>query len=237
MPIWRRKSKEKPDKKPEISDLYSNLGTDMKKSLEEANEKAERTLEKGLIKISEDHPSLLPEDVTNKLLSLKTKVDLPPVLFPPSFFEKPRFRGKRDFYERLAIDIIVFGMSYQRSYGTYPARNEFPNLFLKNRNWWDCEPDDIDEALKILLSSGTVTEVEDGKLVFEDIDFSGNMCELLKFVTSDNRAAQGITIDDISDEFPYWNDDLIESLLEKAITENLAVKDSDGKTIYFKAFN
>lgn len=237
MPLWRRKSKEKPTKEPEIADLYSNLGTDMKNSLDDAKERAERTLEQGMIEISEDHPSLLPEDVTNKLLSLKAKVNLPPVLFPSSFFEKPRFRGKRDFYERLAIDIIVFGMSYQRSYGRYPDRNKFPIIFLKNRTWWECETDDIDEALNILLSSGTVTEVEEGGLVFEDIDFSGNMSELLKFVTSDNRAAQGITVEDILAEFPYWANDLIESLVEKAITENLAVKDTDGKTVYFKAFN
>ncbi|MFW9998056.1 MAG: hypothetical protein ACFFD4_38795 [Candidatus Odinarchaeota archaeon] len=233
MPLWKKNKKDKEQQPPDVRDLYENFGSGLKKTLENSEIKAEKNLRQGLEKISEDHPSFLPEDVTNRLLTLKTRVQLPPVLFPPSFFEKPRYRGKKEFFEKLANDCVVFGTSYQRSFGKYPKESSFPANFLRNRNWWVCEEEDIQEALKILISNGIITFNKD-KLVFEDISFSKGIAEIIKFV-SDKPAGSSITLEDLSLEFPQWSLEYLGSLINRLIKEDIAVKDEDGHTIYFKS--
>ncbi|MHA2294952.1 MAG: hypothetical protein ACXAEU_14910 [Candidatus Hodarchaeales archaeon] len=232
MPLRKKKEKEK--QQPDMKNLYNDFGSELKKTLDDSESKADKTLKAGLEKLSEEH-YFLPADIATRLLALKTKVQLPPVLFPPSFFEKPKYRGKKEFFERLANDCIIFGISYQRSFGKHPKESTFPTNFLKNRNWWSCEEDDIFEALKILISHDIIT-LDKGKLIFEDISFSENVAELIRFATT-QPSETSITTIELSMEFPHWSLDYLKSIINKLVEEDIVVKEGtkDEEAIYFKA--
>lgn len=218
----------------DIASLYRKKGSQLRKSMEDTKKAAKDDIRDKIVELDEKFP-LLPQEQSDYLLSLKSSVNLPESLFPLSYFEKPRFRGKKEFFQRLATDILTYGTAKQRTTGIpFKTKEDFAEIFLENRSWWDCEEKDVLHAVKILLDNDLIFFIS-RKLYFESIELSANVVVVLS-------AAYEIIREDKTDAVSFkeliaktkWNKNQLMDILQQIEKENLVILDEDYA--YFPAF-
>ena len=143
------------------------------KSIEDtANEEVRSSIQQGLKDASNN--CYFPSDFSNYLLGLKISQNLPVSLLPDNLFERPTLRGKKDYYHRLASELISFGLSYQRVYLKSVSLSAISSLFHAHKPWWKCDIQDIEKSLSILKDNQIIQEDEDG-FIFEPFSISSDI--------------------------------------------------------------
>ncbi|MHA1974717.1 MAG: hypothetical protein ACTSW1_17100 [Candidatus Hodarchaeales archaeon] len=214
-------------------DYYKKFAAKLAKIQESAKIEAEETLSDGLEKLSTT--SYLPNDLSSYLLSLKNKLSLPISTLPASFFKKPLFKGKEDFFSRLSSEIISFGLSYQRVYLKPIRLFELAHLFHIHRSWWKCDIQDIENAVSVLLKENIVIKTDEG-LLFEPLNLSQEVQEFLSLSYQYINEFGELPIRKIK-EISNWQEDKIDSLIALLVKNRICILDKDRNLIYFPEFS
>jgi len=215
--------------KRQTKDPYKKFADKLAKIQESAKNEVEVTLSNGLEKLSST--SYLPNDLTSYLLSLKSHLSLPSSTLPASFFKKPLFKGKEDFYHRLSSEIISFGLSYQRVYLKPIRLFELAHLFHIHRPWWKCDIQDIENAVSILIEEKIVIKTDEG-LLFEPLTLSHEVQEFLALIYQYINDVGEISFQKIK-EISHRDNSKIESLIALLVRNRICIRDRERNLLYF----
>ncbi len=211
----------------ELKKLYKKRGLQLHNEIDAAHKESKKILQKGLKKLEKETTSL-PDWLKNRIMSTKVQLGYAPSLLPESAYEKPRFRGKKKFYQRLAAEILDFGLAYQRAYGTYPTLQELANAFLSHRPWWQCTVEDINSALKLLEENSIISHAagNENRWIFEPIELSQDIRNLILLAAKYEKTQQPLTFDIIKNEL-NWKLDKITLIINRLKKEGKCVQKED----------
>lgn len=212
-------------KDPEKENAYKRLGSKLQEQLENSSKIAKAALRKSSLAL-EKKVLLLPEDLSNKVLGMKRDSELPETLLPASTFDKPRFLGKGRFYKRLASDVLHFGMAYQRSYGVVPTEEQVIEQFTSRKPWWECSEKDLQKSISALESSGIISRLSSGQILFEPEETSQDVSLLLKTVSENNLTKTATSPEDLA-KITLLSVPRVTNLLEKLSKEGISIQDGD----------
>ncbi len=209
--------------KEDLRKKYTAFGAKLKTEIDESKKESSRIIQEGVTRLEKQEVPLLPDDLAQRLLCTKIAHEMPETLLPASYFEKPRFRGKEKYFQRLAADLLLFGLSYQRSYGILPTEDAFPQLFLENRPWWKASEKDIQQALKILYDN-KVIRLSESLIEFESTETSKEMTRVLSWIGV--HKLERVTIDLLCDSLEL---DPVTSrrIMTQLVREGIAKEDAD----------
>lgn len=195
---------------------------------DKTNHEVQFTLKKGVEKVSSTR--YLPNDLSNYLLSLKQQSNLPESILPSSLFKKPAFRGREDFFNRLASELICFGLSYQRVYLKGIHLSEIAHSFHQHRPWWQCSIQDIEKSLNLLIDEKIVTSTQNG-LLFEPLTLSEDIQEFLKIISPYISPHGEISLERIYSRI-IWPKEKINNILKILESNNLGIIDQEAEKFY-----
>ncbi len=213
-------------------ELKKNFAEKLKKISDSADKEAQKTIAKGL-DIASDI-TYFPEKFSTYLLDLKLTTNLPVSLLPASLFDKPVFKGRGDFFHRLASELISFGLAYQRVYLKPVALYEITSLFHKHRPWWKCDIQDVEKALKILKNESIVQESKDG-YTFEPFSVSTEIRTFLAAIT-DGVSEHGEISFTLIEQLLAWEADRISAALKILMNNKICLIDDKKQLVYFPGF-
>jgi hypothetical protein len=167
-------------------------------------------------------------------LDLKLSSNLPVSLLPTSLFKKPIFKGRSDFFHRLASELISFGLAYQRVYLKPVALYEISSLFHKHKPWWRCDIQDIEKALKVLETNSIIQKSEEG-YIFEPFSVSTEVRTFLGAISDGISDYGEITITLIQQLLP-WNSERINNVLQILVNNNICMVDVEKNQVHFPGF-
>jgi len=208
---------------------FKEFGKKLKRIEDNAKQEAQSTLTKGVEKLSSSR--FLPEDMSNYLLSLKQHSNLPESILPSLLFKKPTFRGKEDYFSRLASELIIFGLSYQRVYLRPIHLSEIAHSFHKHKPWWHCDIQDIEKSLRLLIDEKIVKNTQNG-LLFEPLTLSEDIQEFLKIISPHISPHGEISFEKIYSS-TIMSKEKIRNLLTTLESNNLCIIDHKENKLYF----
>lgn len=219
--------KEELEEKVDLAQLYKKKGQKLRTSMEQVKEESKNKIKDRIIELEEEFP-LLPKNLQQYLLSIKPKVGLPRTLFPQKYFEKPRFRGKRDYFQRLATDLLIYGLKQQRIKGhPFSSKQQIAKLFLEKHTEWNCQEKDIIHALKILLENNIVF-IKNDMIYFEPLSLSKDINRILIFAEEHN--IENIKLENLEKRLS-WKSEKVQTTLKTMESNDLVVIDKD--IVYF----
>jgi hypothetical protein len=175
-----------------------------------------------------------PQEFSTYLLDLKLTSNLPASLLPTSLFKKPIFKGRTDFFHRLASELISFGLAHQRVYLKPVALYEITSLFHKHKPWWRCDIQDIEKALKVLENNSIIQKNEDG-YIFEPFSVSTEIRTFLSAINDGISDYGEISITLIEQLIP-WDSERIRSTLQILASNNVCILEDAKNLVYFPGF-
>ncbi|PWI49031.1 hypothetical protein CEE45_03710 [Candidatus Heimdallarchaeota archaeon B3_Heim] len=204
----------------------------MKKISDSAGEEAKSLLTKGLQKTA--RITYFPQEFSTYLLDLKLSSNLPVSLLPDDLFVKPNFKGKTDFFHRLASELISFGLAYQRVNLKPVPLHKITSLFHKHRPWWQCDIQDIETALDVLKKNSIVRKKEDG-YIFEPFSVSSEIRTFLSAI-SDGISDYGEISLTLIEQLVPWENARIIAILEILTSNQICIYDQKNELVYFPGF-
>lgn len=208
---------------------YKALGKKLKQSQDDTTKEVQSKLANGIDSVSST--TILPKDLTTYLLSLKRKIKLPVSILPSSFFKRPNFVGREDFFHRLASELISFGIAYQRVYLRPIKLNQLATLFHEHRPWWQCDIQDIEKALDILKMNEVIRKTSDGFL-FEPMSMSSDVQEFLTRIAGEINESGEISLLSIQNTVP-WNSTKITTILDLLCSNQICILDRSKELVFF----
>jgi hypothetical protein len=175
-----------------------------------------------------------PEDFSTYLLDLKMSQNLPVSLLPDSLFEKPIFKGREEFFQRLASELISFGLAYQRVYLKPVPLYKVTSLLHTHRPWWKCDIQDVEKSLSILKKNAIIQESDDG-FTFEPFSISS---EIRTFLTSisDGISGYGEISIALIKQLLQWEGERINSALDILSNNRICIFDEEKQIVYFPGY-
>jgi hypothetical protein len=213
-------------------DRYKAFGKKLKKYQDESEEIQEKTLREGIE--TSKIPVNLPEDLANYLLTLKREIDLPISVLPTSMFNKPRFLGREEFFQRLASELLPYGLAHQRVFLEPVRLSRLAASFHEHRPGWKVDIQDIEAALKMLDKKGIIERQEQGFL-FEPLTLSKDVHTFLALVNEGMTAYGEIPILDTYQRVP-WSHSKIDVMIELLIENKICMLNSQEKMLFFPSF-
>jgi len=169
-----------------------------------------------------------PPELVAKTLLVKKIAGFPPTLEGIDAFKEPKRMGKTEFRARLAIDLISYGIHTQRTRGKLLPVDPFVETFLRERPRWDTTPETIRKMLRTLADEGVVTTTAAGEVVFEPIDLSREICQVLLLAD-----AKGVlALEDLCDQH-NWAPEKARYVLAHLEKEGIAIWDMTERLYYF----
>lgn len=224
-------AKEIPEKQRK-KDLYNRFADKMKAISNSADEEAQASVKLGLDIASKKR--YFPSEFSTYLLELKMSQNLPVSLLPDSLFERPIFKGREDFFQRLASELISFGLSYQRVYLKAIPLSKITSLLHTHRPWWKCDIQDVEKSLSILKKNAIVQENEDG-YTFEPFSISSEIRTFLTSISDGINKYGEISITLINQLLP-WDGVRIKSVLEILANNRICILDEAKQMVYFPGY-
>ncbi len=217
----------------DIQNRYKAFGKKLEKKIEHTSSKADELLSKGAIKHSTT--KYLPEDFSNYLMSLKIKTDQSISILPEKFFKKPIFLHREKYFSRLASELIISGLSYQRVNLKPLKLGLIAELFSKHRPWWDFQLKDIEKALNVLKKEKIIQKTSEGFL-FEPMSLSIDIHEFFYIVNQHLNPYGEIPIRSIHTYIP-WSQDKIEQIIRTLKANSIIVVDDARDVLYFPEYS
>lgn len=208
------------------------MGEKLKSILDNAEDKAKKNITKGLETSSEIR--YFPDDFTNYLLDLKLSKSLPVSLLPHSLFVKPFFRGKKEYFQRLASELISFGLSYQRVHLKPIRLYQITSLFHKHKPWWECDIQDIEHALNELATNAIVEKTPEG-FFFEPLSTSSEVRNFINLI-SDGVSDYGEISLTLIQQLVAWDHSRINSIINILVENQISIYDKKKKLLFFPGF-
>ena len=208
---------------------YKALGKKLKQLEDETTNEVQKKLVKGIKTLST--PTHLPKDLATYLLSLKREVKLPVSVLPPSLFRRPAFLGREDFFHRLSSELIAFGIAYQRVYLQPIKLSQLAVRFHEHRPWWQCDVQDIEKALKILVKNKIIQRTSDGYL-FEPLSMSSDAQEFLTIISRGINKYGEISLASIHNLVP-WIEVKIDSMVNLLCSNQICIYDQNKELLFF----
>ncbi len=205
----------------------------MKKKLDIADEKSTDNITKGLEISSEIR--FFPQEFTSYLLDLKLSKELPVSLLPSSLFTKPIFKGKKDFYQRLASELISFGLSYQRVHLKPIRLHQLSSSFHKHRSWWKCDIQDIEKSLAELVRSKVIQDTPEG-FFFEPISTSTDIRNFIALI-SDGVSDYGEISLSLIHQLVAWDHSKISSIIDILVENQICIYNKTKELVFFPGFS
>ena len=204
----------------------------MKAISDSADDEAQSSIKLGLDIASKNQ--FFPEDFSTYLLDLKMSQNLPVSLLPDSLFEKPIFKGREEFFQRLASELISFGLAYQRVYLKPVPLYKVTSLLHTHRPWWKCDIQDVEKSLSILKKNAIIQESDDG-FTFEPFSISS---EIRTFLTSisDGISGYGEISIALIKQLLQWEGERINSALEILSNNRICILDEEKQIVYFPGY-
>ncbi|MFX0149539.1 MAG: hypothetical protein ACFFAJ_02050 [Candidatus Hodarchaeota archaeon] len=211
---------------------YQRLGKELKKIQDDTEKHVHERLIEGMKEISP--PTLLPDDFVIYLLGLKQKVNLPVSVLPSSLFDKPLFFGRKEFFQRLASELISFGLAYQRVFLQPVRLSKIAELFHKHRPWWQCDIQDIEKAIESLVSSSIIQKTEEGFL-FEPLTMSSEVQEFLNLINVGINNFGEISLSLLQELVP-WKKTKIDAIIDLLCSNGICIFHKEEKILFFPEF-
>ena len=213
-------------------DLYNRFAEKMKAISDSADDEAQSSIKLGLNIASKNQ--FFPEDFSTYLLDLKMSQNLPVSLLPDSLFEKPIFKGREEFFQRLASELISFGLAYQRVYLKPVPLYKITSLLHTRRPWWKCDIQDVEKSLSILKKNAIIQESDEG-FTFEPFSISS---EIRTFLTSisDGISGYGEISIALIKQLLQWEGERINSALEILVNNRICILDEEKQLVYFPGY-
>jgi hypothetical protein len=204
----------------------------LKKISDSADKEAKSLLTKGLKET--EKITYFPEDFSTYLLDLKLSSNLPVSLLPASLFVRPNLKGKRDFFHRLASELVSFGLAYQRINLKPVPLHKITTLFHKHRPWWQCDIQDVETALDVLEKEGVIHQKEDG-YIFEPFSVSSEIRSFLSAI-SDGISDYGEISVPLISQLVAWEKSRIVSALEILVSNRICIYNQKEQLVFFPGF-
>lgn len=208
---------------------YKALGKKLKEKQDDTTKEVQTKLVNGIESVSST--TFLPEDLAAYLLSLKREVKLPVSILPSSFFKRPKFVGREEFFHRLASELISFGIAHQRVYLRPIKLSQLATLFHEHRPWWQCDIQDIKKALDILKTNEIIRKTSDGFL-FEPMSMSSDVQEFLTRIAGEINESGEISLLSIQNIVP-WNNTRITTILDLLSSNQICILDRSKELVFF----
>ena len=167
-------------------------------------------------------------------MDLKLTRNLPVSLLPSNLFEKPIFKGRKDFFHRLASELISFGLAYQRVYLKPIALYQITSLFHQHRPWYKCTIQDIEKALEILKNNSIIKENSDG-YIFEPFSVSTEIRTFLAGIT-DGISDYGEISNSLIEQLLPWDTARINAVLKILMSNQICIIDDNKQIVYFPGY-
>lgn len=167
-------------------------------------------------------------------MDLKLSESLPVSLLPHSLFKKPLFRGRKDFFQRLASELVSFGLSYQRVHLKPIRLHQITSLFHKHRPWWKCDIQDIENAVTELVTNEIVEETVEG-FFFEPLSISTEIRNFISLI-SDGVTNYGEISLTLIHQLVDWDHTRINSIIDILVENQICIYDKKKKLLFFPGF-
>ena len=213
-------------------DLYNRFADKMKAISDSADEEAKASIKRGLDIASKNQ--FFPSEFSTYLLELKLSQNLPVSLLPDSLFERPIFKGREEFFQRLASELISFGLSYQRVYLKPVPLSNITSLLHTHRPWWKCDIQDVEKSLSLLKKNAIIQENEEG-YTFEPFSISSEIRTFLTSISDGISEYGEISIALINQLIP-WDSERINSALEILSNNRICILDEKKQIVYFPGY-
>lgn len=213
-------------------DRFKAFGKKLKQYQDESEDESQNKLRKGLE--TSKIPVNLPEDFVNYLLTLKREVDLPVSVLPASMFKKPRFFGREQFFQRLASELLPYGLAHQRVYLEPVRLSNLAASFHEHRPGWEVDIQDIEAALKMLDEHGFIERQERGFL-FEPLTLSRDVHAFLAWINEGINPYGEITILDVHERVP-WKSSKIDALIDLLTENRFCIPNFKEGVLFFPSF-
>ncbi|MHA1977522.1 MAG: hypothetical protein ACW98F_15660 [Candidatus Hodarchaeales archaeon] len=213
--------------------LHNKFAEKLKNISESADKEAKSLISKGL----KDTSKIIyfPQDFSTYLLGLKLSSNLPVSLLPDSLFVRPNFKGKSDFFQRLASELVSFGLAYQRVNLEPVPLHEITTLFHKHRPWWQCDIQDIESALDVLMKNKIIHKKADG-YIFEPFAISSEIRTFLSAI-ADGVSDYGEISLTLIQQLVSWKQSRIISALEILTNNRICIYDQEAQLVFFPEFS
>ncbi len=159
---------------------------------------------------------------------------MPVSILPDSLFVRPNFKGKGQFYQRLASELISFGLAYQRVNLKPVPLHKVTSLLHKHRPWWQCDIQDVETALEELRKKDIIQMNTEG-YVFEPFSISSEIRSFLSAI-SDGISDYGEISLSLIQQLVPWTQSRILSLLEILTSNRICIYDQKEQLVYFPGF-
>ena len=213
-------------------ELHDKFAEKLKEISDSADDEAKSLLTEGL-KNTAKIP-FFPQNFSTYLLDLKLALNLPVSLLPDSLFVRPNFKGKSEFFHRLASELISFGLAYQRISLKPVPLHKITSLFHKHRPWWQCDIQDIETALDVLQMNNIIRKKEEG-YIFEPFSVSSEIRTFLSAI-SDGISDYGEISLTLIEQLVPWKNARIIATLEILTSHQICIYDQKNELVYFPGF-
>jgi hypothetical protein len=204
----------------------------MKAISDTADEEVQSSIKLGIDTASKSQ--FLPEEFSTYLLDLKMSQNLPVSLLPDSLFEKPIFKGREEFFQRLASELISFGLAYQRVHLKPVPLYKITSLLHTHRPWWKCDIQDVEKSLSILKKNAIIQENDEG-FTFEPFSISSEIRTFLASISDGISGYGEISVALIKQLLP-WEVERINSALEILTSNRICILDEEKQLVYFPGY-
>jgi hypothetical protein len=214
-------------------DRLKAFGKKLKQRQDESEEIVRTKLREGLE--NRKIPVGLPEDLRNYLLTLKHAVDLPVSVLPPEMFKKPRFFGREEFFQRLASELLPYGLAHQRVYLEPVRLSKLAASFHEHRPGWEVNIQDIESALEMLDEQGIIERQKEGFL-FEPLTLSRDVHAFLAWINEGIDPHGEITVLETYKRVP-WDPPKVDALIDLLTKNQICIRNSQEGVLFFPSFN
>ena len=209
---------------PPIKDLYKKLG----KKLKDEEKKASQNAEDKLRNYYEDELNknyFLSPEIKQQFLQLQNSKYIDNSKLQEKIFKKPRFLGKKDYFQSLSLDLLSYCISWSRIEGepfylTEETMSEFTQTYPL---WKDATYQEISQLLTLLVESDLAIGDNIDGYWFEDQNDSKELRSILLLCNEKGM----ITISNVKQKL-NWNISKINRLLDILITQEILIVDDDN---------
>ena len=217
----------------DVENRFKSLGKKLAKKMNTAEEETQQILSKGVDKHSTT--KYLPEDFSNYLMGLKVKVDKPISSLPDRLFKKPIFFGREEYFSRLASELVISGLAYQRVHLKQLKLEEISDLFSKHRPWWKYNQKDVQKAIEVLLKEKIIQRTKKGYL-FEPMTLSIDIHEFFSLIIPHLSNYGEIPIRSIHTYIP-WDQSKIDNIVQILKENKIVFVDKSLDILFFPEYS
>ncbi|MFQ6124077.1 MAG: hypothetical protein ACE5R6_05650 [Candidatus Heimdallarchaeota archaeon] len=220
--------------KKEIKRAYRRYAKKLQEMGEKTDQSGQRTLQQRVKAFQKSFDTLIapPPELVAKLILTKKIAGLPPILDEIKVYKEPKLLKKEEFRARLAIDLICYGIHSQRTTGKLLSIDKFVESFLRDRAWCETTPKTIRELLHSFIDQGVVTTTKMRELVFEPIELSQDIGQVLLIV----ETKKAISLKEIC-IVTKWAPEKAHFVIAQLEKEGIAIYDHIERVYYFPALD